>query len=186
VNLNGVFDSAHLALYYFKQTLKPEETGDKQIIFISSLAGYVTLNQIPDYTASKFGVRGIWKAFRNNRNILSESGTPRFRANLIAPTFIKTNMTKNSQAVLPYLGITFGEVEDMVVSAVRIACDDTIEGRAVAIASRDKVPGDRNFDLLDDHEGYDAGKEILNKIVDGTVNNIHLLAVPGGYKKPDA
>jgi 5'-hydroxyaverantin dehydrogenase len=178
VNLNGVFDTTHLALYYFKQTLKPEEQGDKQIIFISSLAGYVTLSQRPDYLASKFGVRGLWKSFRHSKNVVSETGTPRFRTNLIAPTFIKTDMTKSSQSYLPLLGITLGEVEDVVAGVIRIACDDTIEGRAVATVTRDKVPGDRNFDLQDDYEGYDSGRELLNKIVDGTLNNIHLFAVP--------
>lgn len=61
VNLMGVYYTAHLALFYFKQTATSGDAASKQLILISSLAGYVTLSNVADYNASKYGVRGFWR-----------------------------------------------------------------------------------------------------------------------------
>ena len=151
VNLIGLYYSTHLALHYFKQTSKPGDEGSKHLIYISSLAGYIPINGLLDYNASKYGVRGMFKALRHNDTILGDS-RPRFRLNLVAPTFISTPMTNHAQSELTAIGIEFGKVEDVVAGVVRLACDESISGRAIAIAAGKNEAGDRNFDLNDDWE----------------------------------
>ncbi|KAF2795438.1 NAD(P)-binding protein [Melanomma pulvis-pyrius CBS 109.77] len=181
VNLTGLFYSAHLSLYYFKQTAKLGDKSSKHLIFVSSLAGYVALDKVADYNASKFGVRGMWKAIRNANGILGEEG-PGFRTNLVAPTFIRTQMTAAIEPGLLAMGISLGEIEDVTAGVMRLACDESISGRAIAIAAREKMAGDRNFDLGDDWEGLDAGRETLDKIRDGTLHSLELVGGGQGNK----
>lgn len=179
INLLGTFHSAHLALYYFRKTLSSSsektesQNPSKQLIFVSSLAGYVPLNNVCDYQATKFGVRGIWKSLRRSVDILA-SDTP-FRTNLIAPTFIKTDMTASLEPLLTAKGLRMGSVDDVVAGVLRLACDETIFGRAIAIAASEKDDGDKNFDLDDDWEGLDAGRETRGKIIDGTIGGLQNL-----------
>lgn len=182
VNLTGSFYSAHLALYHFKKATKSEsKASSKQVIFISSLAGYLSINNADEYGAGKFGVRGMWKAIRHSVEILGP-GT-RFRTNLIAPTYIRTDMTTDVESILLSMGIELGEIEDVVAGVMRVACDEEVSGRAVATVSRDKIAGDRNFDLCDDWEGLDAGTEVLGKIRNETIKNLHLVGYPSRGKK---
>ncbi|KAF2115309.1 hypothetical protein BDV96DRAFT_646322 [Lophiotrema nucula] len=184
VNLTAVYYTAHLALYYFKQTAKPYETVDKHLLFISSLAGYVALHQLGDYCASKYGVRGLWRTLRYSPRILGEN-MPLFRTNLICPTFIKTDMTTTIVEALGGYGIAMGEVEDVVAGIMRASCDDSIRGRAIAIAARDKVPGDKNFDICDDWEGLDGGREVLGKVRDSTIWGLEIVGNEAGQVRKD-
>jgi 5'-hydroxyaverantin dehydrogenase len=178
VNLTGVFYSTHLALHYFKKTAKTGSLSSKQLILISSLAGYAPIDKVADYNASKFGVRGMWKAIRHSTTILGDDAPP-FRTNLVAPTFIRTNMTQTIEPGLQSMGISLGEVEDVTAGVMRLACDETISGRAIAIAARGKEVGDRNFDLEDDWEGLDGGRELLGRIRDGTLEGLELVGIEG-------
>lgn len=149
---------------------------------MSSLAGYLPLNQTADYNASKFGVRGMWKAIQHSTLILGEDGPP-FRTNLVAPTFIRTKMTTAMESTLLSMGISLGEIEDVSAGVMRLACDETVSGRAIAIAARERVAGDRNFDLKDDWEGLDGGREVLEKITDGTLAGLELVGGQGGIDR---
>jgi NAD(P)-dependent dehydrogenase (short-subunit alcohol dehydrogenase family) len=187
VNLTGLFYSAHLALYFFKKTSEsgsqPAITStpsSKQLILVSSLAGYIPLHQSADYAASKFGVRGLWKSLRYSTSILG-TDAPSFRTNLICPTFIRTGMISGSEDGLIQIGIELGEVEDVAAGVMRAACDEDISGRAIAIASRSQggVVGDRNYDLGDDWEGLNAGKETLESLLDGRIKGLELVGYGG-------
>ncbi|KAI9839209.1 MAG: hypothetical protein M1819_003202 [Sarea resinae] len=149
VDLIGVYYTAKLALHYFG--LPPSENapkGKKQIVFISSLGGYLELSGLADYMASKFGVRGLWKALRSSITTLG------IQTNLIAPTFMRTPMTKAIAADLEAKGVRFGRIEDAVDAMMRLASDDRIDGRAIAVGTGG------SFDLRDDFDGMDAGFEI--------------------------
>lgn len=187
INLTGVYYTAHLALHYFRHTAPAEESthSDKHLIFVSSLAGYVGLNTAGEYNASKFGVRGLWKGMRhfnpfttNPPTSLTSSSPPpaRFRANLIAPTFIHTNMTSEIKEGLSKAGIAMGTVGDVVAGVMRCACDEGVSGRAVAIAAGRGEEGDQNFDLGDEIEEGDGGRVLLERVKAGVLGNIHLLA----------
>jgi 5'-hydroxyaverantin dehydrogenase len=175
INLRAVYHTTHLALYYFKKTLPESGTGsvDKHLIFISSIAGYVALNNSADYNASKFGVRGLWKAIRQSNSILGDNAT--FRTNLIAPTFIDTPLTQSIQPVLRKSGFDIATVEDVVAGIMRAACDEEVSGRAIAIAAGKSTAGDSNFDLRDDFDGLDAGQVMKDKISDGTYGGMQHL-----------
>ncbi|KAJ9640997.1 hypothetical protein H2201_002234 [Coniosporium apollinis] len=170
VNLTGVFYTMHLALHYFRDTGVAESSvRSKQIVFMSSLAGYLALPMSCDYQAAKFGVRGLFKSLRTRTGVLGE-GKPMLRCNLIAPTFIKTQMTAMLEEPLKKIEIPMAEVADVVDGCMRLVANEETVGRAIAIApSRDGKPGSGNFDLCDDYEGLDAGRETLNKLRDGTL-----------------
>lgn len=77
-NLVGVMYTTKLALHYFAR--QPEGSGrDRCLIMTSSLAGYADHNGAPQYSAAKFGVRGM---MRSLRQVLPKQQA---RVNIIAP-----------------------------------------------------------------------------------------------------
>lgn len=123
VNLIAVHYTAYLGLYYFRQA--PASDTKRQILFVSSLAGYGELPLEVDYQAAKYGVRGIFKSLR-------KSGDPfgGVRFNLLAPTFIKSPMTEKSLALIASMGIKIGVVGDVTDGAMRCLCDETVNGKS--------------------------------------------------------
>ncbi|KAF2877742.1 hypothetical protein BDV95DRAFT_444622, partial [Massariosphaeria phaeospora] len=166
VNLTGIFYTAHLAVHYFRQTVSAgSSASSKQLILVSSLAAYIEIPNTLDYTASKFGVRGIWRSLRNSVSILGHYKPP-LRTNLIAPTFIRTAMTTQIESSVLGSGGKLGEVEDVVAGVLRVATDEGISGRALAVAKGEDRAGDRNFDLGDDFEGGGGGVEVPRRMRD--------------------
>lgn len=79
VNMNGVFYTTKLAMWYFeKQDSSGEKKKDRCLVLQSSMAGYLDLVS-PQYSASKFGVRGLMRALRR------VGGKNGIRVGLIAP-----------------------------------------------------------------------------------------------------
>jgi 5'-hydroxyaverantin dehydrogenase len=131
VNLNGTLYTTSLALHYFREqpgTASPPR--DKSLIFVSSLAGYIDDTHNSVYTASKFGVRGLWRSIRAKAE--SDMGV---RCNLIAPWAVKTPMTEPILGMLDSLGIkegegiTFASEETVVQAVVRCVGDAGISGK---------------------------------------------------------
>jgi 5'-hydroxyaverantin dehydrogenase len=183
INLKGVYYTTRLSLFYFKKTVPAGDVAatSKHLIYVSSIAGYIGLNNTIEYNASKFGVRGLFKSIRHSTAILG--GGAKFRANLIAPTFIKTDLTASIEPALKKRGFEMGTVQDVVAGVMRVACDEDICARAIAIAAGKHVAGDRNFDLCDDWEGFDGGKEMLENIRDSTLPHLETLAVEYSMRK---
>jgi 5'-hydroxyaverantin dehydrogenase len=128
IGLIGSWYSVNLAAKYCmglhkkeKSTSKPARLS-KSIILISSTAGYRSLAILPDYTASKWGVRGL---FRNLRTALPAFGV---RINVLAPYFIPTRMTAPMVPVLQKQGVAMGKVETFVEGVARLTADDTVNG----------------------------------------------------------
>ncbi|TLD21783.1 NAD(P)-binding protein [Venturia nashicola] len=153
INLDAVFTSAHLAMHYFKKHPGPANS-EKQIIFVASMGGYTSMTGVLDYCTSKWAVRGLFRALRGARGIMGEKG-PTLRCNLIAPTYVKTPMTKSFWGYMEQIGLKMAEVSDCTDVLMRMAADENVIGRAAAIAG-DKA----SFDLCDDAEGLDAGREV--------------------------
>jgi 5'-hydroxyaverantin dehydrogenase len=126
VNLGGVYNSAHLALYYFKKH-PGDPKRDKQIVFVSSMAGFVSFTTVPDYCSSKWGVRGIFRALRGAHQILGPDA-PRLRCNLLAPNMIKTEMTRRYWDYYEKNGLQMGKVEDCAHCVLRMCADTTVIG----------------------------------------------------------
>lgn len=91
VNAKGVYFTSTLANHYFALpsgcSKPPSPSYSKLLVVISSLAGYLELNNV-DYTASKWAVRGMFRALRSMMEDQS------YRINLIAPWVMDTPMSK--------------------------------------------------------------------------------------------
>ena len=81
ININGVFYTTKLALWYFEKQNAGEHKGDCSLVLQASLAGYLDLNA-PQYAASKFAVRGLMRALRR------QVGQNGIRVSLIAPWYV--------------------------------------------------------------------------------------------------
>jgi 5'-hydroxyaverantin dehydrogenase len=127
VNLTGVYYTALLAIHYFN-TRVADDTFKQQLCFISSLAGYGDLPFSADYSATKWGVRGIWRSLRGPKGVNSLGG---IQANLIAPTFLRTAMTASFVEHLEQAGAKVGEVGDAVEGVLRAVVDDEVDGESV-------------------------------------------------------
>jgi len=160
INYMAVRDTIYAAMYYFKNFPgKDDDKHSKVIILVASMAGYSPMASVVDYNSSKWGVRGMFWSLRNIPNILGE-GKPKFRVNLIAPTWVKTNLTKRFQDHIAAGGssrIKMAEVSDCVDVVLRMASDENVAGRAAAIAAELK-----SFDVCDDSEGPGAAQVLNN------------------------
>ncbi|OCK82963.1 NAD(P)-binding protein [Lepidopterella palustris CBS 459.81] len=168
VNLLGVYNTAYLAVHYFRLPA-PIPAGPhshaqptnahpfkKTILFISSIAGYVSHPNSSTYCAAKFGVRGLWQGMQKKA---FEAGV---RTNLIAPWYIKTPMTMREPAD-PEMNMElmgFVPIEGLVDAVVRVLADEECQGRAVAVFP------EGNFDLGDNlYEGF-AGPEMQRRLLE--------------------
>lgn len=127
VNAKGVYYTSKLAQHYFalpSSTSSPsDQHSRKSLIVISSLAGYLELNNV-DYTASKWAVRGI---FRSARSKMEDLG---YRMNLIAPWVMDTPMSKPLADVCRQNGFPVGEAKSVADAVIRCAADNSICGMA--------------------------------------------------------
>ncbi|KAI9824040.1 MAG: hypothetical protein M1832_002108 [Thelocarpon impressellum] len=158
VNLTGTYYSTKLAFHYFGLPSSSPIAAKKSIVLISSLAGYVGMPRIAAYTASKFGVRGMFKSLRDE-----DAPERDIRINLVAPTFMSTPMTAAVEDTLKPQGVEFGRVSDVTKAIVRLAGDDSINARAIAVTASGC------FDLRDDLEGLDAGEEVPPFVRSGAI-----------------
>ncbi|TKX20810.1 5'-hydroxyaverantin dehydrogenase-like protein 3 [Elsinoe australis] len=153
VNLKGAYYTTALALHFFKKTGQPGDSVKKQLLFIGSIAGYLTQSLLTDYAASKYGVRAIWKSLRFQDEALGFG----FRTNLVAPGFIDTPLvTPQMTQELQKMGCPIGTVDEVTAAVVRLLVDESIDGRAVAVAKG------AIWDLEDDLAGGDAAKTLHN------------------------
>ena len=137
VNNKGTFYTTYLALHHFRfqpQGTQPSASHDKSLIIVSSLAGYIDDTHNTQYTASKFGARGIFRAVR--QRAYAEMGV---RVNLIAPWAIKTPMTEPLLATMSTMGIaegkgiTMAKSETCVEAVGRCAVDSSTSGKSRVI-----------------------------------------------------
>lgn len=130
VNLKGVYYTADLALFYFRKihAKQPQQQQSAsfrpQLLFLASLAAYGEMAFRPDYDAAKMGVRMMWKTLRRNTAWCGGMQT-----NLLAPTFINTDMLHADVELLRQRGVKVGEVRDVVDAALRCICDPSIDGK---------------------------------------------------------
>jgi len=146
VNLIGVLYTIKLALHYFRRQHAQNKGDplDQVLVLQGSLAGYLDLPGAIQYTASKFGLRGILRSLRRTEHAHN------IRVNYIGPWFVETKiLSKQAVEHLTGRGITFAAVEDAGQALLRIVSDPSVNGRAFAIVTRDHAPRgyvDINFD----------------------------------------
>ncbi|KAK5045413.1 hypothetical protein LTR84_009277 [Exophiala bonariae] len=173
VNLTGVLYTIKLALFYFRKQ-HAENKGqalDQNLILQGSLAGYLDLAGALQYTASKFGLRGIMRDLRRTEH------QHNIRVNYIGPWFIKTKIM--SEAVVGYLektGVEFAAVEDSAAAALRIITDPKVSGRSFAIVPRSYASrGYKDIDY-DDYEPDSFLGQLSNAVSGGGNHRTELRA----------
>ncbi|KAL9621855.1 MAG: hypothetical protein Q9160_003676 [Pyrenula sp. 1 TL-2023] len=137
INLKGTLYTTALALHYFRvpprtgtPTPQTEDSLKKSLIFVASLAGYIDDTHNSIYTASKFGVRGLWRSIRSQAAV--GQGVV---SSLIAPWAVKTPMTAPILQVLDQMGIkegqgiTFASEENLVQAVLRCIGDESMSGK---------------------------------------------------------
>lgn len=161
VNLIGVLYTVKLALHYFRRqhALNKGDPLDQVLVLQGSLAGYLDLPGAIQYTASKFGLRGMMRALRKTEHAHN------IRVNYIGPWFVETKiLSKQAVQHLTSQGISFATVEDAGQCLIRIVSDPSVNGRAFAIVTRDHAP--RGYVDIDfDDYGSDT---LLGKLQDST------------------
>lgn len=130
VNLKGVYYSSWLALYFCR--LAPSDgsaPGDKSLVLVSSIGGYMDSPKASTYPASKFGVRGL---FRSTRARTMDVGV---RCNLLAPWFVDTPLIAPVKNAMAKRGLemskllAFASMESCVEAASLCAVDDSLHGK---------------------------------------------------------
>jgi len=147
VNLVGTMHTTTLAAHYWRRR-GVHVMDDNQLIVVASNIAYFPSSGFPGYSASKMGVRALWKSLRN---VPVFAGL--FRMNLLAPHIVRSPMTAGLQPILDKQGIPVVEVQDCVACLLRFCCDKSIRSRAVQVNPRGSW-----FDLCDDLEGFDGSK----------------------------
>lgn len=126
INVKGVLYTVHLAQYWL-----PRNDGkDREILFVSSIAGLVGLPGQSLYTMSKHAVTGLFRAMRGTSML--NLGV---RVNMICPYFSETNIIPASGVAL-LAGSGKAKVDDVVEAATRLVADQSIVGRALVIGPR--------------------------------------------------
>ncbi|KAF3396763.1 5'-hydroxyaverantin dehydrogenase [Talaromyces pinophilus] len=157
VNLKGTFYTATLALHYLRLG-SASDTAEvsKSLTIVSSLAGYIDDTHSTAYTASKFGSRGLFRAIRAQAHEQLN-----IRVNAICPWAMKTPMIEAALqrmadfGILPDKGITLVPHDVLTQALARIAVDESISGRAIAIVPEGAV------DIGDDIDGSYGGTQLV-------------------------
>jgi 5'-hydroxyaverantin dehydrogenase len=135
------------------------ERTDKSIIMLASLAGYSGTPGLCDYTASKWGVRGLQRSLLDDAQV---SSSP-VRFNLIAPYFVATPLIEDQVPLLESMGIKLADIDDVEAAAMRFMCDKSIYSRAAGIWQGGAV------DLGDDLGGGDGATAMTEGVESGAL-----------------
>ena len=123
VNAVGAYYTSKLAQHYF--ALPPVEDSKpnykKCLILLGSIGGYLEIVAC-DYTASKWAVRGLFRAIRSKMEDLGH------RVNLIAPWVMDTPLSRDFANLLRQNSIPVGDANHVTEAVVRCAADETICG----------------------------------------------------------
>lgn len=138
---------------------KPGEKDDKSITLFASLAGYNGISQKPDYTASKWGVRSLFRSLLDDK----QSASCPVRINLVAPYFVETPLLAHFVPSSREAGIKFAEIEDVRAAALRFIGYKSRHGRA------DGVWQDGPVDLCDGQAGGFASAALEEAVEPGAL-----------------
>ncbi|KIW78554.1 hypothetical protein Z517_08392 [Fonsecaea pedrosoi CBS 271.37] len=159
IDLIGVMYTLKLARHYFARQPDTEER-DRCFMITASLAGFMDLPESPQYTAAKWGCRGLMRCLRRT-SVLDKT-----RYNNICPWFISSAI-RPPQVEAYYLskGISFCQGSDAARAMVYVASDKSINGRSLAILPREiAAAGFRDVDL-DDYEYGDLLDTFQNQLI---------------------
>lgn len=156
VNLKGTLYTTTLALHYLRST---SSSSNKSFLIVSSMAAYVDDTHDTSYTASKFGLRGLFRSLRRDADTKFH-----IRINALCPWAMRTPMTEPILAQLAAMGIeadhgngiTLVTHEVLTQAAAWTVVDRAVCGRAIAIMPEGST------DLGDDLDGVYAGPQLVD------------------------
>jgi len=153
INLIGVMYTFKLAVHYFRRS-PLEAQRDRCFIFGGSLVGYVDNLSSWEYSAAKFGLRGMMRSVRRQCH---HQG---IRVAYIAPTYVRTVIQSATiYEAMRDKGIEFATVESCLAAAMRVSCDKSINGRSFAIVPYSQAK-EGFIDI--DEDDFQGGKEFLS------------------------
>ncbi|KAL2844101.1 hypothetical protein BJY01DRAFT_248345 [Aspergillus pseudoustus] len=153
ININGVLYTTKLAAWHFKR--QSSDPRDGCLILVGSIMGYIDTKSSAIYAATKFGVRGIMCCLRRKAG---------FRINSIAPWFIHTPIMRKEfldtvREDFRQMGLDLASISDAVAAVLRIATDQSMHGKNLAIVPRAlSSSGYMDLDLDDHDEDSPAGR----------------------------
>ncbi|KAF2487997.1 hypothetical protein BDY17DRAFT_314776 [Neohortaea acidophila] len=158
--LMGNLFTAKLAIHYFQ--LQPEGPGrDRCLILTASISGYVDHATLPQYSISKWGIRGFMRATR--RTLVGK----KIRINVLAPWYTRTNILPGQiWDALESQNTPLAKASDVALAAIHLAADPTINGRSFAVLPRELNP-DGYVDLGEDDYAEGSSIEVLQRKVLG-------------------
>ncbi|KAJ5437481.1 hypothetical protein N7491_004033 [Penicillium cf. griseofulvum] len=148
VNIRGVLYTAKLAAHYFIRqngTEASQTQRDSSLVLIGSGAAFLDCPRGPQYSASKWAMRGIMHSLRRTAHFYGS------RVNIISPWYVKTNIL--SEDVFNHVsnvGVGFAKAEDAGRCLLRILSDVNINGHSLFVSGRKWAPnGYLDLDLED-------------------------------------
>ena len=128
---------------------------DTCLILIGSGAAYLDCPRGPQYSASKYAMRGIMHFLRRTAYYYGS------RINMISPWYVRTKiLTDDDFDAVEKAGVQLATTEDAGQCLLRILSDGSINGRSLFISARKWAPrGYIDLDL-DEYPGNDLLEEI--------------------------
>jgi NAD(P)-dependent dehydrogenase (short-subunit alcohol dehydrogenase family) len=155
INLIGVFYTTKLALHQFQRQHQTDPKAESVLILQGSLAGYLSLPNVPQYNASKYGLRGMLRA------LVLSSPSYGTRVNYIAPWFISTSiLSPRMQGMLANTPDGFATIEDAGSAMIRVVnFEEKNHGRTLAVVPRVHSKTTGYLDL--DQDDFDPKESFL-------------------------
>lgn len=128
---------------------------DTCLILIGSGAAYLDCPRGPQYSASKYAMRGIMHALRRTTKFYGS------RVNMISPWYVRTKiLTQTDFDNVEKAGVQLATLEDGGQCLLRILSDTSINGRSLFLSARKWAPkGYLDLDL-DEYAGNDLLEDI--------------------------
>ncbi|KAL4996643.1 putative short chain dehydrogenase/ reductase [Aspergillus recurvatus] len=161
INIKGPLYTAKLATHYFLRqngaTPKPEQE-DTCLILIGSGAAFLDCPRGPQYSASKWAMRGIMHSLRRTTYYYGS------RVNVISPWYVRTNILSDEAFEhVSNTGVQFATTEDAGECLVRILSDPTVNGHSFFVTAR-KWAARGYMDLdLDDYPSNALLREVQHE-----------------------
>lgn len=130
INLRAQFFTVKLAHYHFAKSAALPNGWKKNLILLGSMASVGEIPGGPEYTAAKHGMLGLMRSLR--RTSPQEPSNGACRVNSIHPWFVETGIIDVREKLL-LAGTVYAKIEDVVKAAMVLSCDETANGRALAI-----------------------------------------------------
>jgi NAD(P)-dependent dehydrogenase (short-subunit alcohol dehydrogenase family) len=158
VNLSGSLYTCKLAMHYFiaQNGTSPSSTqSDTCLILIGSGAAYLDCPRGPQYSATKYAMRGIIHALRRTAFYYGS------RVNMISPWYVRTKILTNDDFdAVEKAGVQLATTADAEQCLLRILSDTAINGRSLFLSARKWAPkGYIDLDL-DEYTGNELLEDI--------------------------